>query len=187
MNNDKNQPIQLGENIIIRPYKKSDFEFVEQLQATVFGPARFTRAAYRVREKFPIEENLSLIAQIGGKNIGYVAMTPISINRINGYLLGPLVIDIGYRGLGIGKKLVQQVCAKAFGKNINSNIKKEGDLTAKFIILVGDLPYYQSLGFKPTKPNMIKMPGPVNPDRLLIYWKDADLSNILKGELAAKI
>ena len=187
MHNNIKQPANSGEKIIIRPYKKSDSTFVEQLQAEVFGPSRFTRAAYRVREKFPIEEKLSLIAQIGGKNVGYVAMTPISINRINGYLLGPLVTDIEYRGLGVGKKLVRQVCAKAFSKNINFNIKEEENLAAKFIILVGDLPYYQSLGFKPTKPGMIKMPGPVDPDRLLIYWRNVDLSNMLQGELTAKI
>ena len=36
------------------------------------------------------------------------------------------------------------------------------------ILLVGDLPYYQRFGFEKVKHGQIKLPGPADPDRILI-------------------
>ena len=38
----------------------------------------------------------------------------------------------------------------------------------KLVVLVGDEPYYARSGFKPIKKGQVKMPGPVNPARLLV-------------------
>ena len=43
-----------------------DDQFVEDLQALAFGPGRFARTAFRVRERFPIDKSLSLVTEIGG-------------------------------------------------------------------------------------------------------------------------
>ncbi len=43
-----------------------DDEFVADLQELAFGPGRFARTAYRVRERFPIDKSLSLIAEVDG-------------------------------------------------------------------------------------------------------------------------
>ena len=162
-------------NIVISDYKKSDFEFVEKLQAKAFGPARFVRAAFRVRERFPIDESLGLIAKIDGQRVGSVSMTPISIAKINGYLLGPLVTDKDYRGLGIGRKLVIEASKNALKAN------------GEFVILVGDLSYYSEMGFRQANLGSIKFPAPVNEKRILVHCKDEDLIDKLNGELAAFI
>src|SRR5881392_1572386 len=67
-----------------------DDTFVEELQALAFGPGRFARTAFRVRERFPIDTSLSLIAEVDGVRSGSVWMTPISIGGVDGYMLGPL-------------------------------------------------------------------------------------------------
>ena len=77
----------------------ADDRFVEALQALAFGPGRFARTAFRVRERFPIDKSLSLIAEIAGVPVSSVWMTPISVGGINGYLLGPLATDPAYRGV----------------------------------------------------------------------------------------
>src|ERR1700710_3163972 len=85
----------------------SDDQFVEDLQALAFGPGRFARTAFRVRERFPIDKSLSLIGEIGGVPVSSVWMTPISVGGINGYLLGPPATAPQFRGQGAGKLLVQ--------------------------------------------------------------------------------
>ena len=105
----------------------ADDHFVEELQALAFGPGRFARTAFRVRERFPIDPSLSLIGEIGGLPVSSVWMTPISVGGINGYLLGPLATDPKYRGQGAGKLLVREACRLALGR-------QEGH----FVLLVGD-------------------------------------------------
>ncbi len=82
-------PPQLGLPTI-RFATPADDQFVEDLQALAFGPGRFARTAFRVRERFPIDTTLSLIAEVNGQSCGSVWMTPISVGGIDGYMLGPL-------------------------------------------------------------------------------------------------
>jgi predicted N-acetyltransferase YhbS len=159
---------------IIRFATSEDDSFVENLQALAFGPGRFARTAFRVRERFPIDTSLSLIAEVGGVAASSVWMTPISVGGVNGYLLGPLATDPKYRGQGAGKLLVHEVCRLALERNEGS-----------FVLLVGDAPYYGPLGFAKTTHGAIQFPGPVDPDRVLLHSADPTLALTLSGPIAA--
>lgn len=152
----------------------ADDVFVEELQALAFGPGRFARTAFRVRERFPIDKSLSLIAEIDGQAVASVWMTPISVGGIDGYLLGPLATDPAYRGRGAGKLLVKEVCRMALARGEGS-----------FVLLVGDAPYYGPLGFAPTTLGAIQFPGPVDPKRVLLHSADETLALRLAGPIAA--
>lgn len=152
----------------------ADDQFVEDLQALAFGPGRFARTAFRVRERFPIDTSLSLIAEIDGRAVASVWMTPISVGGIDGYLLGPLATDPAYRGRGAGKLLVTEVCRMALARGEGS-----------FVLLVGDAPYYGPLGFAPTTPGAIQFPGPVDPNRVLLHSADLTLALRLAGPITA--
>lgn len=153
----------------------ADDEFVEALQALAFGPGRFARTAFRVRERFPIDKSLSLIGEIDGRAVASVWMTPISVGGIDGYLLGPLATDPAYRGRGAGKLLVREACAEALARG-----------QGRFVLLVGDPPYYGPLGFAPTTPGAIQFPGPVDPARVLLHAPaDPALAASLAGPIAA--
>jgi predicted N-acetyltransferase YhbS len=151
-----------------------DDEFVEALQALAFGPGRFARTAFRVRERFPIDKSLSLIAEIGGKPVSSVWMTPISVGGVDGYLLGPLATDPDYRGQGAGKLLVREACRLALERP-----------QVEFVLLVGDEPYYGPLGFARTTLGAIQFPGPVDPARVLVHAPNPDLPTRLAGPIAA--
>lgn len=151
-----------------------DDSFVEELQALAFGPGRFARTAFRVRERFPIDKSLSLIAEIDGRPVASVWMTPISVGGVDGYLLGPLATDPAYRGRGAGKLLVREVSRLALERGEGS-----------FVLLVGDEPYYGPLGFAPTTPGAIQFPGPVDPRRVLLHSGDSALALRLAGPIAA--
>jgi predicted N-acetyltransferase YhbS len=151
-----------------------DDSFVEDLQALAFGPGRFARTAFRVRERFPIDPSLSLIAEVDGVACGSVWMTPISIGGVDGYMLGPLATHPDFRKLGAGKMLAREVTRVALERGQGS-----------FVVLIGDQDYYCPLGWQPTTPGAIKWPGPVDPSRVLLYSEDKTLAARIKGSIRA--
>ncbi|MFC3703442.1 GNAT family N-acetyltransferase [Devosia honganensis] len=158
---------------IVRPATPADDAFVEELQATAFGPGRFARTAFRVRERFPIDPSLSLIAEVDGTPCGSVWMTPISVGGVRGYLLGPLATHPNFRKRGAGKLLAREVSRLALERG-------EG----AFVLLVGDQDYYCPLGWKATPPGNIRFPGPVDPGRVLMLAGDENLVTAVKGAIA---
>jgi predicted N-acetyltransferase YhbS len=158
----------------IRFATPEDDKFVDELQALAFGPGRFARTAFRVRERFPIDKSLSLIAEVDGTPCASVWMTPISVGGIDGYMLGPLATHPDFRKRGIGKMMALEVTRLALERGQGS-----------FVILVGDRDYYCPLGWQPTTPGAVEWPGPVDPTRVLVYAEDKTLATRLKGRIAA--
>ncbi|SFC33286.1 GNAT family N-acetyltransferase [Devosia psychrophila] len=158
----------------VRYATAADDAFVDELQAIAFGPGRFAKTAYRIRERFNIDESLSLIAEVEGQSCGSVWMTPISIGGINGWMLGPLATHPNFRKLGAGKLLAREVTKRALAR---------GD--GEFVMLVGDRDYYCPLGWEPTTLGNIAFPGPVDPTRVLVYGEDKSLAETLTGAIAA--
>jgi predicted N-acetyltransferase YhbS len=151
-----------------------DDQFVEDLQALAFGPGRFARTAFRIRERFPIDRSLSMIGEIDGERGGSVWMTPVSVGGVDGYLLGPLATHPDFRKRGLGKLLARSVTKAAMDRGEGS-----------FVLLVGDQDYYCPLGWQPTTPGAIVFPGPVDPNRVLLYSYDPTMATTLKGAIAA--
>ena len=158
---------------VVRPATPADDAFIEDLQAIAFGPGRFARTAFRIRERFPIDKSLSLVAEVDGTACGSVWMTPISIGGINGWMLGPLATHPDFRKLGAGKLLAREVTRRALAR---------GD--GQFVMLVGDRDYYCPLGWEPTTPGNIEFPGPVDPSRVLVFAEDKGLATSLAGPIA---
>jgi len=167
-------PTPLSGVLSVRPTTPADDAFIEDLQAIAFGPGRFARTAFRVRERFPIDTTLSLIAEVDGMPSGSVWMTPISVSGLNGYLLGPLATHPNFRKRGAGKLLAREVTKRALARG-------EGT----FVLLVGDQDYYCPLGWQITTPGAIQFPGPVDVTRVLLYAEDKTLATSLSGSIAA--
>ncbi|MGC2785277.1 MAG: N-acetyltransferase, partial [Roseiarcus sp.] len=51
--------------LILEPATEDDAEPIERLNERVFGPGRFARAAYRIRETTDADPTLSFVARIG--------------------------------------------------------------------------------------------------------------------------
>lgn len=141
---------------LIRTQQPCDLPAIQALHEHAFGPGRFARTAYRVREGCIGEPGLSLCAVNGEELIGSIEFTPIKIGGVTGaLLLGPLVIADNSKNQGWGLKLMLE----GMGRGLR--------LGYRFVVLVGDAPYYARAGFQPVRPGRIEMPGPVNPARLL--------------------
>ncbi len=144
---------------------------IQLINEEAFGPGRFTRAAERIREEGPHDRRLSYICTDRGECIASVRMTPVMAGETPAYLLGPLAVRPSHKNLGIGRDLVRIAVAAAF---------RAGSAA---VILVGDPPYYGPLGFAPTTPGGLILPGPVDPRRVLAAvgtdMKTSDLTGVI--------
>lgn len=144
---------------------------IETINAEAFGPGRFVKAAYKIREGGPHERALSFVAIYDDEVIASVRMTRVAAGAGHGLLLGPLAVRPRFKNLGIGRKLVAIAVEAAAKAN------------AAAVILVGDEPYYGPLGFKKIPVGTITMPRPVDPNRLLIHEIEAGAVSRFSGEL----
>ena len=133
-----------------------DAAAVERLNARTFGPGRFAKSAYRLREEVAHIPELSFTARVGTLMVGSVRLSPILIGATRALLLGPLTIEPPFRSRGIGQTLIARALEEA---------KRKGH---RLVVLVGDEPYYGRSGFKLVAKGRITMPGPVDPERLLV-------------------
>jgi len=128
---------------------------IEAINAEAFGPGRFARAAYRIREGGPHERQLSFVAVYAATVVASVRLTRAAAGAGRALLLGPLAVRPAYKNIGIGRQLVTIALEAA---------EKAG---APAVILVGDEPYYGPLGFKRVPRGQLALPRPVDPDRVL--------------------
>lgn len=134
-----------------------DADDILALHEVTFGPGRFARTAFLIRENASFADELCFTARHAqtGELIGSVILSHITIGDVPSLLLGPLTVTPIYKSKGVGKLLMRKAAETA---------KSAG---YKSIILVGDEPYYGPLGFKVIPRGQIQMPGPVDPERLL--------------------
>jgi predicted N-acetyltransferase YhbS len=143
-------------SLTILPETADDSEAIDRLNARVFGPGRFAKTAYRIREEVPHSLDLSFTARVGTLLVGSVRLSPIVIGTAPALLLGPLTVEPPFRDRGIGQALIERALNEAKAKG------------HRLVVLVGDEPFYGKAGFKPVPKGRIAMPGPVDPARLLV-------------------
>jgi predicted N-acetyltransferase YhbS len=133
-----------------------DAAAIDHLTARTFGPGRFAKTAYRIREEVAHVPELSFTARVGTLLVGSVRLSPILIGDTPALLLGPLTVEPPFRDRGIGQALIARALEVA---------KEKGH---RLVVLVGDEPYYGKAGFKPIPKGQVNLGGPVDPERLLV-------------------
>jgi len=135
---------------------------VEQLNDVAFGPDRYAKTVYRLRENVA---PLGALCFVGlgeegaekGKLLASLRFWPIAIGKAQtpAVLLGPLAVQPALRGLGYGKALMRHGIAQARA------------LGHTLIVLVGDPEYYNPFGFTRDQALSLSLPGPVEQRRFL--------------------
>ena len=128
---------------------------IEALVADAFGPDRFAKTVYRLRDGVEHDASLALVAVDKGEVVGTLRFWPIEIEGTQALLLGPLVTAPGRQGEGIGSRLMKAGLARA---------AKQGH---RIVVLVGDEPYYRRFGFTRALARRLELPGWVDPSRFL--------------------
>jgi predicted N-acetyltransferase YhbS len=168
----------MSPKVLNRPVTPADLPLIAKLHAEVFGPGRFTRTAYRVRERRPGAANavsrFCRAAFVGDRLVAAVRFTEITVGgREGALLLGPLAVAADIAGQGYGRALVAQ------------SLEEARKAKVRLVLLVGDEPYYGRFGFGPVPPGQITLPGPVNPARLLAAEPEAGALADYRGLVSA--
>ena len=144
-------------DVTLRAEAVGDAQAIERLHQRTFGPGRFALTAYRLREHVSHRLDLSFTARLGTLLVGSVRMLPISIGETKALMLGPLTVEPPFRSRGIARILINRALEEAKAKG------------HRLVVLVGDEPYYGRVGFKSVPRGQMKMPGPVDPARILVH------------------
>ncbi|MBK8457340.1 MAG: N-acetyltransferase [Phyllobacteriaceae bacterium] len=144
---------------------------IEAINEEAFGPGRFARAAYKIREAGGHDAAFSFVALQDGEVIASVRQTPVVAGKGRALLLGPLAVRPDHKSQGHGRKLVGIAldAARAAG--------------APAVLLVGDEPYYGPLGFRKVPRGRLTLPRPVDPERLLVCELAEGGAEVLAGEV----
>lgn len=143
-------------DLAVRHVTPEDLPAIKALHDRAFGPGRFVRTAYRVREGTSDFSPFCRVCLLDGRLVAAVRFTEIQVGgRGRALLLGPLAVDPEFANRGYGRGLVARALEDARAAGI------------ALVLLVGDEPYYGKLGFRRVAPGHIALPGPVDPSRLL--------------------
>lgn len=142
-------------SLALAPLTPTDLPLIERLDERAFGPGRFARSAYRLREGREPEPDLSFVARVGTMIVGANRMTRVLCGAKPALLLGPLTVEPAFRGRGVAAALIgaSLAAARAQGHDL--------------VVLVGDLAFYERFGFFRTPAGRLALPGPVDPARIL--------------------
>jgi len=126
------------------------------LVARSLGENWTTKSSHQLRLGHSQYKDLSLVAFFEGELVGTVRLWPITAGTAGpALLLGPLAVEPSLQGLGLGKALLSCVIDVAKAKGHGG------------IILVGDAPYYERVGFSAKPTWHLRMPGRYDQNRLL--------------------
>ena len=167
----------------IRPTQPSDQPAIEALLDKALGPDRLKMTAYRLREGVDSVAELGRVALDGDVLRGSIAYWPVQVNLdtprdgqdgvVPALLLGPLAVDPAIRGEGVGVQLMQETLHQA---------RVQGH---DLVILVGDLDYYERVGFHRDGTAGLRLPGPVDQNRVLMTSLQGHEYGPLDGALEA--
>ncbi|GGC63670.1 GNAT family N-acetyltransferase [Chelatococcus reniformis] len=132
----------------------------EALLDRAMGADRFGKASERLREDRLPAAGLSLVAResgpAGSRLVGTVRLWHVAAGPARpALLLGPLAVEPGRQGDGIGSGLMREALRRAVASGHAA------------VLLVGDAPYYERFGFSAAPTAALWMPGPYAPERLL--------------------
>jgi predicted N-acetyltransferase YhbS len=142
----------------LRPERPADGPAIDALLDTSFGPGRFAKTAYRLREGVEAIPALSFVAEEAGALLGTIRYWPVLIGGAPSIMLGPIAVLPEHRGRGMAVGLM------------NVTLEAAAALGHRSVVLVGDEPYYARVGFSRVPAGRMTMPGPVDYSRLL--WRE---------------
>ncbi|GLQ31992.1 GNAT family N-acetyltransferase [Litoribrevibacter albus] len=129
-------------SITIRKETPSDVDQIHEVTVAAFLNAPHTDHTEQFIVKALRESgvlSISLVAETEGKVVGHVAVSPVSVS--NGadswYGLGPISVEPGQQGKGIGSLLM------------NAALDELKEMQANGCVLLGDPEYYSRFGFCP--------------------------------------
>lgn len=148
--------------MVIRPERKCDFDEIRLVVKTAFSGAVHTdgeehNLVDRLRLTDEYIADLSLIAEIRGRIVGYAMFSLIYIENTKAIALAPLAVLPEFQNLGIGRALIAAGHRKA----------TEGDYCCS--VVLGSPEYYSKSGYLPASQFVITAPFDLPSDYYLVF------------------
>ena len=146
-------------SLTLVPQTPADQMAIERLDERAFGPGRFARSAYRLREGVEPDYALSFVARVGPparRRQSHDADPLRQRARSPGPAARPFDASI--------RRFVRAASAKRWSC---SRWRPRVPPGTSLVLLVGDEPYYGRMGFAPVPKGRLAFCGPVDPERLL--------------------
>lgn len=143
------------DELIIRKEKESDHAEVAYLLKDAFeksdlGFNNEDLLVERLRKSDSFIEDLSLVAEIDKKIVGFILFTKVKIvavkNTVTSLSLAPVAVLTSYQKRGIGAELIKE------------GHKKAKELGYKSVVLLGHANYYPKFGYKLASKYAIRIP-----------------------------
>ena len=163
----------MGTSWQIRPERPEDADTVAALNDDGFGPGRFAKSAYRLREGVAPERGLGFVATVE-----------------DGVLLGSVGSGRSWSAASCRCCWARSPCKSELrGRGIGIALMKTGidaARTAGFrtILLVGDESYYARASFARLPAGRVRFPGPVDKTRILGLALQPGALDALSGSIA---
>lgn len=131
----------MNPNIVVRDETAADADAITEVTLAAFS----TLAISNHTEQFVIAAlraagalTVSLVAEVGGRVVGHIAFSPVSISdgTPDWYGLGPVSVLPAFQRQGVGKALIHEGLSRLKAMN------------ARGCCLVGHPDYYSKLGFR---------------------------------------
>ncbi|MCU0427978.1 MAG: N-acetyltransferase [Candidatus Kapabacteria bacterium] len=137
--------------IKIRQENRDDFYAVSEVNKLAFGQDTEANLVDLLRNSNAFISELSFVATLDDKIIGYILFTKITIinddkTETESLALAPMAVRPDFQNKGIG------------GQLINHGLKIAKELRYKSVIVLGHKDYYPKFGFEPTMKWNIKSP-----------------------------
>lgn len=142
--------------IEIRAEQLHDVTVRERLLDACFGAGRRAKTSERLREGRRPARGLAFAATCAGRLVGTLRLWHVEAGPARPAMwLGPLAVDPGIQGRGLGKVMMQAALGRA------------ESLGHGAVLLVGDAPYYARFGFSEGLTVGLTLPGPFERARFL--------------------
>lgn len=134
---------------------------IEAILDAAFGSERRGRTAYRLREGMAAIAALSFAVMVDGAAAGTVQSWPVAHVGDDGcttplIMVGPVAVLPTFQQRGLGRALMDAVMTAV------------PDMADGALMMIGDPEYYgRFFGFSATETGAWRLPGPVEPHRLL--------------------
>lgn len=149
-------------NLIVHQERPNDSIEITRMHREVFGPGRFVRPSYRLREREGSRvDALCRVACVNERIAASVRVHCVRIGEEACLWIGPLVVAPNMQRLGLGSRLMHDVLERAKAPNYSR--------LYAYCLLIGDLSYYQRFGFHVIPKDTLLLTTPFDPRRVLWF------------------
>ncbi len=128
---------------------------IENLLDQAFGADRHLRTAYLLRQGMSAIDHLSFAILDGEDLVGSIQCWPVLVDTAKLVLVGPVAVSPERQNQGIGHQLMHAA--------LGALLPDDGPM-----VMIGDAEYYNRFGFVADETGGWVLPGPWDPQRLLL-------------------